>query len=134
MSGVEVAGLVLACLPLVISALEHYARGARTVRAWGKYRLEVIGLRHILNTEFEIFRNTCEIMLARIASPKGISTLLDDPGGCAWKDPRLDIELRRILRRSYDGYIETMQNINSAVAEFQHKLRLGTDGSVRILD
>jgi hypothetical protein len=32
MSGIEVAGLILGSIPLLISALEHYAEGVHTIK------------------------------------------------------------------------------------------------------
>lgn len=38
MSGVEAAGFMLAAIPLVISALEHYTEGVETIQKWWRYQ------------------------------------------------------------------------------------------------
>jgi len=130
MSGIEVAGLALAALPLIISALEHYADGASRVKTWWRYKSELEILRRVLDTEFEIYRNICELLLSNIAGPGKIEALLDDPGGPAWSDPDLEMEMKRLLQTSFPGYIQTINQMNAAIGEFKERLKLGPDGEV----
>jgi hypothetical protein len=58
MSGVEIAGLVLAILPLVVNQLDNYARGLETFRALRRYKLELEICSSTLSAQCAIFLNT----------------------------------------------------------------------------
>ena len=64
MSGVEVAGLVLAVLPLVISALEGYKEGRNPIKtfAW-KWKFELESLIRCLKEQRWFFRNSIQVLL-----------------------------------------------------------------------
>ncbi|KIW33692.1 uncharacterized protein PV07_00520 [Cladophialophora immunda] len=64
MSGIEAAGLVLAVLPLVISALEGYKEGRNPIKtfAW-KWRFELESLLRCLKEQRWFFRNSVQILL-----------------------------------------------------------------------
>ena len=66
MSGFEVAGVVLGSLPLIISALEHYAEGIATAKRFWRYKTELRSLILQVNTERGIFINTLEQLLTGI--------------------------------------------------------------------
>lgn len=51
MSGLEVAGVVLGALPLVISALEHYANRVASFKRYRKYRIQFQGLIDAVKTQ-----------------------------------------------------------------------------------
>ncbi|KAL2006428.1 hypothetical protein VTN00DRAFT_9096 [Thermoascus crustaceus] len=78
MSGFEVAGIVLRSIPLVISALEHYSDGARTLKRWRSYDGELKSLIRSLNTEMVKFQNVCENLLQGIVPPSRIEEMLND--------------------------------------------------------
>lgn len=64
MSGIEIAGLVLAVLPLVISALEGYKEGRSPIKtfAW-KWRFELESLIRCLKEQRWFFRNSIHVLL-----------------------------------------------------------------------
>jgi hypothetical protein len=81
MSGLEIAGVVLGALPLVISALEHYAEGVNTTRRYWRYKTELRSLILNVKTERSIFINTLGQLLAGVVSFEQINVLLLDPCG-----------------------------------------------------
>src|SRR4051794_4057127 len=72
MSGFEVAGVVLGSLPLVISALEHYRDGLRSIQRWRKYERELQSLVRNLETERAKLQNVCEKLLVGLVPPSRI--------------------------------------------------------------
>lgn len=132
MSGVEAAGFVLAAIPLVISALEHYAEGVETIQKWWRYQKELSSLRRVLGAEYDRFLNTCEELLAGIVPDAALAALLDDPGGTGWKDPDIERKLKARLRKSFNSYLETVTDLNEVVNILKEKLELGDDGKVSL--
>lgn len=94
LTGIEIAALILAILPVVISAAEHYRDGLQPLREWKRYPREVDSLYWDLKGQLCLFRNTCEVLLRSVggedfdASP--LADLLNNPEGDGWKDTRLE--------------------------------------------
>jgi hypothetical protein len=90
MSGLEIAGIVLGSLPLIISAVEHYATLARTVRSAVKYKTELKILKHDLDAECIIFLDTLERVLDGLVPARQFEELLKNPESALWKDATLN--------------------------------------------
>jgi hypothetical protein len=131
MSGVEVAGLVLGAIPLLVSGLESYIKGVATIKRYFKYKNELKSLLRTLTTEYDIFRNSCEMLLEGLVHAHKMTLLLKDPGGNLWKDPFIERKLKNRLQSSYVGYLQTVDDMELAVEEFKARLKLGPDGKVR---
>jgi hypothetical protein len=130
MSGLEVAGLVLGALPLVISALEHYANGVQTAKRFFRYKseLEVLSLR--IRTERCMFINTLERLLGGIVRIEHMSELLSSPGGDAWKNAEVDSKLKDRLRNVYKIYLDNVQGMDRSLRSIMGKLALNSQGKV----
>jgi hypothetical protein len=130
MSGIEVAGIVLGAIPLVISGLEHYSEGARTIKSMRDYPKEFATLSRRLRVENETFRNTMELILSGFVGGRTLNDMLTQPGGKAWAETQVEQELRRILQGSYNVFLETVVGMNEALIAFIERLKLGLDGRV----
>ena len=93
MSGFEIVGVILGALPLVISALEHYAQGVSTAKRFWQYKLELKSLLRQIKTENAIFINTCEALLTGIVRVDQMTLFLKNPGGQVWRDPKIEKKL-----------------------------------------
>lgn len=133
MSGIEVAGIVLGAIPLVISGLEHYGEGARTIRSMLDCPKEFATLSRRLRVENETFRNTMELVLSGFVGDGTLSDMLTQPGGKAWTETRIEQELRRTLQGSHAVFLETVVDMNRALVTFIERLRLDADGKVRLV-
>jgi len=130
-TGIEAAGLVLATFPLVISALEHYANGMRTIKYFHKFERELNSVKLRLETEREILRISTRLLLQGVVtSEKDLEDLIDDPGGQLWKEKTIVYALEFKLSTSYKIYISTMEDMNEAMADLKKKLGLDPDGKV----
>jgi hypothetical protein len=132
MSGVEVAGFVLAAIPLVISFVEHYADGLRTVNRWRKYDRELKSVCRRLRSEEELFRNTCELLLHDIvSSEQEMECLISDPLGKEWANKDLEQNLRsKLSPGSYAVYMEVVEDMKDAMTAFKDRLGMKEDGKV----
>jgi hypothetical protein len=123
MSGVEVAGFVLAAFPLVVSALEHYQEGFESLQDWWRFRTEFVGFIHEIGTQSVLFSENLEELLRPIVlSDVEMDALLTDPGGRAWNDPDLEARLQQRLPQSYGWYRCTIDDINAIMEKLKAKL------------
>jgi hypothetical protein len=131
MSGLETAGVVLGALPLIISALEHYAEGVRTAKRFWQYKSELRSLILQIRTEREIFVNTLERLLTGIIHIGRIAEYLNHPGGELWQNPDLDVKLQQRLRGSHEVYVDNVRGMNASLRKMMDKLALDSKGKVR---
>lgn len=130
MSGFEIAGVVLASLPLVISALEHYAEGIATAKRFWRYKSEMRLLILQIETERGIYLNTLEQLLVGIVRIEHMDKFLSNPEGQAWGDPKVEAKLKDRLRGAYQIYINNVREMGVSLKKMMEKLAL-VDGKVR---
>jgi hypothetical protein len=129
MSGVEVAGFVLAAFPLAISALEHYRETAETLGVFWKIRREYKIWTHSLNIcRLAFEQNLEEFLLPLITNDDELQQLIADPDGPEWKNPELEARLRQRLPKSYDLYLESIDRIKDVMTDLKRELRIGKAG------
>jgi hypothetical protein len=135
MSGVEAAGFVLAAIPLVISFLEHYADGVRTIDRWRKYDRELKSLSRRLRSQEQLFRNSCDLLLQRIVSSNELmEELISNPLGEQWEKGNLNSMLQLKLPSSCAGCMEVVEDIKDALNEFKERLGLDEDSKVSAIN
>jgi hypothetical protein len=135
MSGLEVVGIVLGAVPLVISALEHYAEGVKAIRVIRHAAQEFRAVARKLDAEHMIFRNTLAILLNDCTGIEAatVRSLMDDVRGEEWRKPNVKAALERRLGESMQSYFKHIQSISDTLEDFQDRLHLGSNGQVRIL-
>lgn len=131
MSGFEVAGVILGSLPLIISALEHYAQGIATVKRFRRYKYEVESLIRQVETERVIFVNTLELLFAGL----GNGAIMDSAFSrqAFWQGNSVDEKLRDRLSSAYDVYLSNVQAMDNELKMVMQKLALGPDGKASII-
>jgi hypothetical protein len=130
-TGVEMAGVIMAAIPLIINGLNHYADGVRTIRKWWRYRRELESLARTLIVEKTLFLGICEKLLNELAIDNDdFVNLIENPGGPLWRDEQLDRKLRQHLGKKYKLYQALVQDMGSAVGELARKLEIDDEGKV----
>ncbi|KAF2470024.1 uncharacterized protein BDR25DRAFT_304010 [Lindgomyces ingoldianus] len=132
MSGFEIAGVVLGSLPLIISALEHYAEGIATAKRFWKYKTELRSLILQVNTERGIFINTLEQLLTGIVRGEHMDDFLSNRD--LWKEKYVDAKLKSRLRGAYDIYLGNVRGMEIELRKMMEKLVLGPDGKPQFTD
>ncbi|KFY22861.1 hypothetical protein V493_06278 [Pseudogymnoascus sp. VKM F-4281 (FW-2241)] len=120
MSGVEVAGVVLAVLPLFISALENYENGLDPIRAFLEFDSELPNQIRKLRDQHIIYNLTMRYLLSSIADSDEVNEMISDPGGVVWQDGGMQKRLEERLDESYQAYLDTikhMEGIMKAIAK-----------------
>jgi hypothetical protein len=125
MSGFEIAGAVLGAIPLLISALEHYGEGVKTIKSMIGYKALIGNLVLDFRVENSRFRRGCEKLLTRLKlPPEEVEELLNSPNGQRWNDPALDKQIQKLLGRDYDEYQLLMARLFKRLDKFSEKLEL----------
>lgn len=125
-TGIETVGLVLGALPLLISALEHYGDGVRTIQKWRKYERELHSVVRNLKTERVKLQNVCEKLLDGLVPASRIDSMVEDPLGKLWQEEDTQKKIRHRLWRSWDVFEQTVHDMNLAIEETMEKLGAGT--------
>jgi hypothetical protein len=123
MSGIEVAGLVLALLPLVVNQLDNYARGIETLKGLRRYQWDLENYSSNLSAQYAIFLNTLEIFLQDVVDDHDErSELIKYPMGSGWKDPHLQAALTQKLGRDYNAFSGTVAGLCALLNELSDEL------------
>lgn len=130
MSGVEAAGFVLAAIPLVISALEHYEDILDPTVAFVKYRGELSRATRELGNQHASFEQTIQILLQPITDEEELSDMIENTDSSYWSEPSIDRALRKKLGKAYHSYLRKTQDIQSIMMELAEKLNI--EGANRI--
>ena len=125
MSGFEVVGVVLGVIPLLISGLEHYADGIRTMKTMWNYEAIVDHLVIEFTLSQSNFRHSCQNLLVPILPDVEAANLLEG-GVPQWENPMLDKRLREHLGSDYEVYTRAVKHLKEIIDHFIKKLGLDT--------
>jgi hypothetical protein len=128
MVGLEIAGVVLGSLPLVISALEHYAEGINTAKKYWRHKSEVRSLILQITTERGIFINTLELLLTGIVRIERMTDYISEPRRDKWQ--AIEEPLKDRLRNVYDIYFDNVRSMEISLKQMMEKLALTPEGKV----
>lgn len=131
MSGLEIAGVVLATFPLVISAMEHYSQGITTAKRYWRYKQEMRTLITRIKTERHIFLNTCELLLTGIVPVERMDDFLNSPAGQTWSELQVKQRLQERLQGAYETCVEHVLELDRLIKKIMKKLKLDEHGQVR---
>ncbi|KAF4630910.1 hypothetical protein G7Y89_g7223 [Cudoniella acicularis] len=110
-TGVETAGLVLAVLPLFISALEDYQEGLDPIKAFLDFDNRLPVHIHRLTCQYVQYELTLRLLLSGIADGNELADMLAAPFGDDWKNVTIDERLKKRLQISYPAYERTVQRM-----------------------
>ncbi|WEW57129.1 hypothetical protein PRK78_002589 [Emydomyces testavorans] len=129
-TGVETAGLVLATFPLVIKVLEHYGSCVESMKEWVRFRAEFTIFMNSLYRQKIFFRQNIEDLLSSVIdSEYDMARMLDDPNDPVWKDPELEVRLKRRLsgQYEYECYMDSVSSFHETLMKLESKLRPPSD-------
>lgn len=116
MSGIEVAGIVLAVIPLIITGIEAYDRKIKRRR---NLLEELEDLKDELESEYAKFRNTMELLLSDSVDDRTFNQLFSDVGGKLWSNTRVEECLKNRLRQDYEIFRKYVNRMSSSVEDLQ---------------
>lgn len=125
MSGIEVAGIALAILPLLINQMGNYSQGIETLGDFRtrRYRRKLDEYATNLGSQHVLFINTLERSLDGIIEfEDDIDGLKSDKLKALWEMPGVQSLLEKKLGRSYIPFFQTMKQLSMMIDELHRKL------------
>lgn len=130
-TGIETAGLALSVFPLVVSGLQAYAEGARTIRELWRPEMTLKSLIRELGMEKCKFENTCTSLLEGMVTDSDLTLLMESPGGSLWSELNLQEKLEcRFSPGTVKCYMDAMKDLASTLQILQENLGLDEDDTV----
>lgn len=146
MSGVEVAGLVLGCLPLIIQGacicvfsteaetngpdknlgIETYNEGLDPIKSFMRWERELPQFIRKLRNQHVHYAQSIRILLEPITTEVELSEMFADPGASQqlWKSKDMANKLQERLQESYEAYQSTIADIERITKLIAGKLDL----------
>ena len=121
-TGIETAGLVLAVLPLVISALESYKDGLQTIRRLYHSEAELRKLTRTLKVQRSKYRTNLEKLIKAAAPNLGIQDVSEDFCDPIWHG-ELNARVKAYLDDRYESFEMVVEDYQECIGEIAKKLR-----------
>ena len=115
----EVVGVVLAILPLIISAAENYECCFRPIERYCHFSSRLDRFQQRFGIQRTIFRNQCRILLEDIVEHDVAIGMLDDRAHPGWNDESIEKQLLLQLRSSKDACLSILQDIEGILRELE---------------
>ncbi|KAK3341838.1 hypothetical protein B0T25DRAFT_488810 [Lasiosphaeria hispida] len=124
----EIAGLVLAVVPLLISALEHYEDAVDPVVAFFRWRQRLPKVIRELYMENAAYAQNIRLLLNQTTSDAELSDMINNPNCDNWKSADLEDALRDQLGTAYEPCMSTVNEIAEIMVTIAKCLNIkGTD-------
>lgn len=123
-TGVETAGLVLAAIPLIISALEHYDDFAAPTKAFIHWRRHLRRLMQELYVIRASYDQAIHLLLKPFAGLADQTTMIEDPRSELWIEGDIADNLRDRLGLVYRPFILTVDEVSEILVEIASCLNI----------
>ena len=115
----EALGIVLAILPLLVSAAEHYDDCLRPFIRYRRFASKVDRFQQKLSIQRTVFRNECRILLESVVEHDVANRMVDDNTHPQWNDKELEQQLGRHLDTSRDACVSIIQEIQECLQDVE---------------
>ena len=116
-------GIVLAVLPLVISAIEQYDFFAPFI-CHCAFTRELQIFRRKLDARKLLFRNECRLLLESLVQDEVLEEMFKEGSNHpSWRDTELEGRLKGHLEESYDVCIGMVVAIKGCIDQLKHKTK-----------
>ena len=119
MSGIEIAGLTLASLPLVVSTFQHYEDCFRPFFRYKNFAEEADVFRKLFSVQKAIFRIQCGILLQGLVEHDAALALLNGARPFSKVDDDLERQLNELLGESKEPCVAIMNMINDKLSDME---------------
>lgn len=127
MSGIEVAGLALAILPLIVSAAEHYENCFRPFLQYKSFAKEADFFRKLFSVQKAIFKNQCVILLQELVDHDAALAMLNGAHHLSLVSDELDRRLGELLGESKEPCLSIIETIHDKLSDIESESQqLGT--------
>lgn len=122
MSGIEIAGLVLAAILLLVASLEHYELVSGPFKVFLNFKDELSGAIRQLQTQHVLFEQAIYLLLRPITMDDELNEMMRDTSSMLWRDWAIGQELEPSLRKVYSAYMKTITHIQNLMIDLATKL------------
>jgi hypothetical protein len=129
-TGIETAGIILAVLPLFISAMEHYNDGLDPIKAFYNFDTQLPTHIRKLRNQHVHYEQTMRLLLSPIAEAEDIGDMISVPNGDCWRNSDIQRRLEDRLQESYEAYVETINHMEDIMKQLAKDLKI--DHSERV--
>lgn len=138
LTGVEIAGLVLAALPLLISAVEHYNDGLHPIKVFFQKQDELDRFLRALDEQKTFLRlSLIELFGAdeTILTDEQIEALQDDSDDLKtlWEDKMLQAEVKQKLGLAYVPYMNNIDRMREALEKLVNQKCLHIQSATKVI-
>jgi len=119
MSGIEIAGIALAILPLLISAANHFEDVARPFKRYRHYGEELKTFQLSLGTERTIFKRQVLLLLIEAGHP--VDEDVFDPNHQTWTSQEVEEKLLSYLGKAKDVCTSILLELDAQLTEIGGK-------------
>ncbi len=123
MTGIEVAGLVLAVLPLLVSAAQNYNNCLEPFWRYRGFPNEAERFLKLLKIQRTIFRNHCAILLGNFISQDAALNLLQSPCDRWVQNLKIETGLHQLLSDSREACTDIVGLIISRLTTIERERR-----------
>ena len=124
----EIVGLVLAAVPLLISALEHYEKAVDPVVAFFRWRQRLPKVIRGLYMENAAYEQNIRLLLSQATSDAELSDMINNPNCGGWKSADLEDALKDQLGDAYTPCMSTVKEMAKIMVTIAECLNIkGTD-------
>jgi hypothetical protein len=117
MSGIEVAGLALAILPILMSAAQQYNNCMSPFSRYRKFAKEALDYYKALEIQRTIFRNACRNLLEEMIDHEEASAMLNSLDQQTWANRELEEQLAQQLGESRGACISAIELIEQRLQD-----------------
>ena len=119
MSGIEAAGLALAILPLIVSAVQHYEDCFRPFLKYKRFTKEADGFRKLFSVQKAIFRNQCGILLQELVEHDTALAILCGARHLSESESDLARQVNELLGESKEPCAAIMNAIHDNLSDME---------------
>lgn len=126
-SGFEATGIVLAALPLLISAVESYRDGLSKISGWRRTDAELKKIQIEFQYQEHLLRNTVSTLLHEAGLSDTAYLSISENDTNAADTQQFDGRLREYLGQDYDLFVNAVEHIGTSLATVLESLQSTTD-------
>ena len=111
----EAAGLALAILPLLVSALENYEACLQPIKTFIRFTSQAQDFQRHLKVQGAIFQNQCRILLAQAVDHDVAGHMLANKQHPAWNEQKIEDAIVQQLEHSKNASVTAISNVLSVL-------------------
>lgn len=119
MSGIEVAGIALAILPLLVATAEHYDDCLLPLARYRKFASEVSRFQDQLKIQKILFRNQCRILLEFVVGRDDVAPILAVPRNSLPSNSDIEIRLAEQLGELKEACTTIISRIDERLLDIE---------------